>query len=298
MKHLPHKHEAILKKLEKAAAQSGQFYFSRTYYSIQEPEGCRIAFQPQNKRKNKRNFWGFPFDHNLVTSIPYYINASPMEFGSRRYIAAQGPRKSTFKDFWHMIWAEDARVIVSVTNEKERMGNRIRMKFEQFWPESGSQRYGLFHVRLIETQLVETWNDGRRERIWRRNLELSYGDEVREINHFHMENWLDDKIIHHESLCALAKHVDACKCDGTIVVHCAAGVGRTGTFIAFHSLYHELLQQLENEAGIELDVAKRVQEMRLLRWGSVVGHSKQYALLIEALRFAFEGLLQKQHVLI
>lgn len=282
------KHEAIFKKLEQAASQAGQFRFSRHYYSIQEPVGCSIACHPKNKKKNKRNFWGFPFDHNLVSSIPVYINASPMSFGHHRYIAAQGPRRTTFQEFWHMVWAENAKVIVSVTNETERMGDRIRMKFERFWPDKGNEVYGSFKVRHLNSELIETWNDGRREHILRRQLELIHRNESREITQLHMMNWLDDKIIHPESLYILAQHVDTVKQDGTIVVHCAAGVGRTGTFIAYHSLYHDLMNQLNSGELIEIDVAERVQTMRNLRWGAVVAHSKQYALVIETLRIAYE----------
>jgi protein-tyrosine phosphatase len=289
--HLHAKYETFFKNLDHAAEQAKRFHFSRHYYALQEPQGCTIACHPKNKKKNKRNFWGFPFDHNMITSIPIYINASPMDLGSHRYIAAQGPRRSTFSDFWHMVWEEEASVIVSVTNETERMGDRIRMKFERFWPDAGVGKYGPFRVQHHDTQIIETWEDGRRERILRRLLEISHGNDRRPITQLHMENWLDDNIIHAESLVSLAQHVDQHKNGSPIVVHCAAGVGRTGTFIAFHSLYHDLLQKLTSGMPIDLDIAERVQKMRSLRWGAVVAHSKQYALVIEALRLAFEKVI-------
>ena len=84
-----------------------------------------------------------------------------------------------------------------------------------------------------------------------------------------MENWPDTGVIQPTSLLALSQH--ALKWDQeAIIVHCAAGVGRTGTFIAFHSLYCELLEQLQSNQP-KIDVVNRVKEMRSLRWGAVVG---------------------------
>lgn len=276
----------ILKQLEEAAAQMGQFEFSRSYYKTNRPESCSIAHSPANIDKNRYNRWGFPFDHNLIKSIPKYINASPMPINDKRYIAAQGPRNNTLEEFWHMVWAENASLIVSVTNEREYGTSWTEIKFDRFWPDQGEKAFGPFTVQCLKEEIVQEWHDGRAEKIRERHFVLKQGSEERRIMHLHMENWPDTGVIQPTSLFALSQHARKCT-QGSIIVHCAAGVGRTGTFIAFHSLYDELLNQLEHEEP-KLDIPGRVKEMRSMRWGAVVAETKQYQLVIEALKHALQ----------
>ena len=281
MNYVPHN---IQEQLDQALAQIGQFEFSRSFYVKNRPEACSVAHSPANVDKNRYNRWGFPFDHNLISSIPDYINASPMQFNGQRYIAAQGPRKNTLKEFWQMAWSEEASLIVSVTNEKEFGTGWTEYKFERFWPVQGEEQFGCFTVQSLSSTLVQEWQDGREEKIRQRRLLLKKGAEEREIIHLHMENWPDSGVIHPSSLFALAEHAKPWE-QGSIIVHCAAGVGRTGTFIAFHSLYRELLAQLKERVPT-LDVVGRIKHMRQLRWGAIVAAPEQYRLLIDALRHA------------
>lgn len=284
----PPKFETFVKKLEEAAARQSSFDFHLDYYSNRSSTECEVAQSPENRAKNQGNHWGFPYDHNLITSIPEYVNASPMELAKQRYIAAQGPRSNTFSAFWQMIAAEKVSRIVSVTNEMELWDGKLQLKFARFWPRQGSETFGKFSIELLNEELIEEWEDGRREKIKRRELQFSDGDTCRQVTHFHMENWPDNGVVHPESLFALANHVDTCKREEPMLVHCAAGIGRTGTFIAFHSLYRELMEQLAHSSPLDWDVVKRVKAMRELRWGAVVADKKQYELLIEALRLALE----------
>lgn len=283
--------EILNKKLEEAAEKKSSFHFHLDYYSNYSSSICKVAKHPKNLIKNQGNHWGFPYDHNLITSIPEYINASPMNFANRRYIAAQGPRSHTFNAFWQMIAAEKVSRIVSVTNEIEAWEGKLRLKFARFWPNTGIEKFGEFSIELLKDELIEEWNDGRLERIKRRDLQFFDGNTLRQITHFHMENWPDNGVVHPESLFALANHVDTCKKDEPMLVHCAAGIGRTGTFIAFHSLYREMLEQLSRPSSpFDWDVAERVKMMRKLRWGAVVADIKQYELLVEALHLALAKL--------
>lgn len=283
----PH-YEILNQKLDEAILGKSELRFFNDFYKIHSPSECQVALSPQNKIKNKGNRWGLPFDHNLIESIPDYINASPMHVGSHRYIAAQGPRKHTINEFWKMVWAEKSQVVVSVTNEIEPWEGVPELKFVRFWPESDEESYGLLNVALREKQVVQTWDDGRKEKIVKRTLNVSHEGVNRSISHFHLENWPDNGVVHPESLYALRHHVDEIDHNGTIVVHCAAGIGRTGTFIAFHSLYHDLLQYLQGKKIMDWDVIKRIKEMRKLRWGSLVGDDSQFELLINALRLSLE----------
>lgn len=257
--------------------------FHEDYYSNASPADCRVAHHPGNWDKNRGNYWGFPYDHNLIKSIESYINASPIPLRGHRYIAAQGPRRNTFVDFWTMVWAEKVDLIVSVTNEVEHRDGQVYMKFDRFWPEEGFLEYGDFVIGLVENELVHQWDDGRPERLRQRVFQMESQGEKRFITHLHMENWEDNGVIHPGSLVALSLQIDRVKGAGTIVVHCAAGVGRTGTCIAFHSLYHDLIQALQERRDPSLDIVERIRELRALRWGAMVASDQQYALIIEAL---------------
>lgn len=279
----------IKEQLLKAKEAHHQFKFCPSYYNHHLPEKCSIANHPDNFLKNKGNFWGFPYDHNLISSIPEYINASPMKFNTRCYIAAQGPRTNTLPAFWEMIIEEKCSLIISVTNEREE-GKPIgfRFKFNRFWPDFGFKTYGKVKVMLHEEQLAHKWNDGREEKIRVRKFAVSRGTHETFVTHVHMENWPDNGVVLPESLVTLSKWADSVYTSGPIVVHCAAGVGRTGTFIAFHSLYHDLMQQLSQGQEPAIDVPNRIHEMRKLRWGAMVADLKQYELIIDALLLQIE----------
>lgn len=279
----------ILQQLKIAAESHKRFPFCEDYYNSYQPETCSVAHQPQNYPKNKENRWGFPYDHNLIQSIPHYINASPMQFGSHRYIAAQGPRANTFNEFWHMVWTEHVSLIVSVTNETEDRKGWNQFKFDRFWPTYDMECFGDITAQFLNETVLQEWA-GRQERLIRRTFMVSHHHESRYITHLHMENWMDGSVIHPDSLYHLSLHADRYKQNGAIAVHCAAGVGRTGTFIAFHSLYHDLLNFLKGEFPKEhsgdFDVPARIDAMRKLRWGAMVAELKQYHLLIETLELA------------
>lgn len=278
----------LLLQLKKAADAHKQFAFCEEYYKTHGAENCSVALQPLNLPKNKENRWGLPYDHNLIQSIPHYINASPMQFGPHRYIAAQGPRANTFNEFWHMVWTEHVSLIISVTNEIEHRTDWNGFKFDRFWPTIGEATFGAFNVELLNEQIVQEW-EGRHERLIRRSFLVTHGVHSRYVTHLHMENWMDGNVIDPDSLYHLSLHADRYKQEGAIAVHCAAGVGRTGTFIAFHSLYHDLVNLLKKEFPMEhgeLDVPGRIFAMRKLRWGAMVAEPTQYRLLLETLELA------------
>lgn len=283
------KRKKLLKeKLKEAKESQDRFHYWQTYYRFHPPTNCQEARKAENRSKNHCRYYAYPFDHNQIAGIPVYINASPMPLGSHKYIASQGPRVNTFDDFWNMIWGEEVGLIVSVTNEKEEEGEGIDHKFDAFWPKEKSEKYGDVSVELTAEALLKKWEDQRNEQIVLRSMQVDSGSEKRTVNHLHMENWMDNDVVRPDSLIALSHAADQCKGDGAILVHCAAGIGRTGTFIAFHSLYHDMLAFLQNEEAT-FDVVKRVAEMRELRYGAMIAERRQFLLLVEALSLALES---------
>ncbi|CAI8035586.1 Receptor-type tyrosine-protein phosphatase zeta, partial [Geodia barretti] len=62
----------------------------------------------------------------------------------KKFIAAQGPVPSSIVDFWRMVWQEKVPSVVMITNLVEGK----KTKCEQYWPSSGSQDFGPFHVSI------------------------------------------------------------------------------------------------------------------------------------------------------
>lgn len=278
--------ENLKKMIEEARSSYDSFLYWPHYYKQFPPTKCSQALKEKNKEKNHALHYAYPFDHNLIQSVPFYINASPMQFGSHKYIASQGPRFNTFADFWHMIWAEQSELVVTVTNEREEKGLGLKYKFDAFWPKNRSKEsYGEYEVAVLEEKLLKKWDDGRLERIRLRRLEVQSEQGKRIVNHLHMENWMDGSIVYPESLMELSEAADQCKGAGPIVVHCAAGIGRTGTFIAYHSLYHDLINLLEQRSH-QFDIIRRVEQMREMRYGPMIAEKLQFLLVVEALEQA------------
>jgi protein tyrosine phosphatase len=160
-----------------------------------------------------------------------YINANfiaDAEGLANGYIAAQGPKTTTISHFWRMIWQEDVRTIVMVTGLVEGP----KEKCARYWPaalmaKAGATNYGGVHVGVI--------SGARRQGYKIADLQLTGpSGEVRMLKHFWFDTWPDYGVpadtIQVPIMLEEARQWN-CQNDQPWVVHCSAGVGRTGTFI-------------------------------------------------------------------
>ncbi|KAK9530484.1 hypothetical protein VZT92_011980 [Zoarces viviparus] len=235
-----------------------------------------VALLPQNKPRNRFNNV-LPYDWcrvKLTTSNPNessdYINASymPGYNSDREYIATQGPLPSTVNDFWRMIWEQRVNGIVMVTNCTE--GGRT--KCERYWPaDTKPCSFGALLVTIRSEQQEPNWT--------LREFRVKHGktSEERTVRHFHFTAWPDhgvpqgaEVLIQFREL--LRQHVEREGARAPTVVHCSAGVGRTGTIIALDVL----LQQLEKESAVGINGF--VHKMRLSR-PHMVQTESQYVFL-------------------
>ncbi|NWT26636.1 PTPRK phosphatase, partial [Cardinalis cardinalis] len=232
----------------------------------------------QNKNRYKTII---PYDHCRVVLQPSdtgngYINASYVDTyrSPRFFIAAQGPLAGTVVDFWHMVWQEKTSVIVMLTGLVEQ--NKI--KCEQYWPEQ-EQVYGDFTVTLNNTWTTT----GLVKRIF--CLQKAGCALPRAVEQFHYLLWPDHGVPRNPSqLLCLVEVVNKRALEapaGPVLVHCSAGIGRTGTFIAL-----DFLLKMGKAEG-KVDVFRCVQQLREQRV-SMVQTKEQYSFLYEAL---LEGLL-------
>uniref|UniRef100_A0A7N6A954 protein-tyrosine-phosphatase n=1 Tax=Anabas testudineus TaxID=64144 RepID=A0A7N6A954_ANATE len=236
----------------------------------------KVAVLPENKPKNRFNNV-LPYDWcrvKLTTSDSSessdYINANymPGYNSNREYIATQGPLPSTVNDFWRMIWEQTVGGVVMVTNCTE--GGRT--KCERYWPANSTPcLYGNLLVTMTSEQQDPNWT------LRDFNVKHRNTSEQRTVKHFHFTSWPDhgvpqctEVLMQFRGL--VRRHIERERTGAPTVVHCSAGVGRTGTIIALDVL----LQQLEKKG--EVDINGFVHKMRLNR-PHMVQTESQYVFL-------------------
>ncbi|XP_056244137.1 phosphatidylinositol phosphatase PTPRQ [Seriola aureovittata] len=194
---------------------------------------------PWNKSKNR--FPNIkPYNNNRVkllsepgTAGSDYINASFVSgyLCPNEFIATQGPLPGTVADFWRMIWETGTRTIAMLTQCYEK--GRIRC--HKYWPED-NKPMSVFSDILISKVSEEVLPD------WTvRTLKVEKHGHYILVRHFNYTSWPEHGVP--ESCSTLIKFVKAVRAhrhdNTTIVIHCSAGVGRTGVFIALdHLIQH------------------------------------------------------------
>eukprot|EP00092_Neocalanus_flemingeri_P068120 GFUD01083196.1.p1 GENE.GFUD01083196.1~~GFUD01083196.1.p1 ORF type:complete len:292 (-),score=81.24 GFUD01083196.1:8-811(-) len=206
-----------------------------------------------------------------------YINASLIKFGriNQTFIATQAPKLNSVDNFWQMIIEKQALVIVMITGLQEGE----KKKADQYWPDQenkvmdldngiklvhkDSSYHGTYFTRTIQVQTSEGGNTL--------------------VSQLQTTEWLDrtapdnTKIL--LDLVHKTREIVGSIADPPIAVHCSAGVGRTGTFIAVYKLFHDYLDQ----EVTELDLQGTVVEMRRQRM-KMVQKFAQYRYIALCLR--------------
>uniref|UniRef100_A0AAQ6AN40 protein-tyrosine-phosphatase n=1 Tax=Amphiprion ocellaris TaxID=80972 RepID=A0AAQ6AN40_AMPOC len=224
-------------------------------------ENMRTGNLPANMKKN-RVLQIIPYDFNRVIlsmrrgqEFTDYINASFID-GYRQkdyFIATQGPLPHTVEDFWRMVWEWKCHSIVMLTELQEREQDKCC----QYWPTEDSVTYGDYTVELKGDTLCETFS--------LRDLVLTFVPEkqTRVIRHFHFHGWPEIGIPAEGKgmidIIASVQRQQQQSGNHPIVVHCSAGAGRTGTFIALSNI----LERVKAE-GL-LDVFQTVKSLRMQR---------------------------------
>lgn len=178
-----------------------------------------------------------------------YINANfVVGYKERKkFICAQGPMDNTVCDFWRMIWEQHLEMILMLTNLEEYS----KTKCAKYWPDKaeGEKTYGDISIQHVQEKRYSDYII--RELKMSRNVGLSKEREERSIIQYHFLVWKDFQAPEHPSgiLKFIRRMNEAYSLEkGPILVHCSAGVGRTGTLVALDSL----LQQLEAEGQVTI----------------------------------------------
>ncbi|KAK0149626.1 Receptor-type tyrosine-protein phosphatase V [Merluccius polli] len=226
-----------------------------------------------NKEKNRYPYI-LPYDHcrvrlSLQDAQPHgdYINANFVPGGTseRDFICTQGPLRSTMADFWRMVWEQNVSIIVMVTALRQK----DVVLCDEYWSLArGTVYHGAFQVNTLSCK------KGPHVSITSINLQRRGYPAQRIITHYYYPSWPDRGVPRDtEALCGVAEHVrqliEATPRLGPAVVHCSAGVGRSGVFVTL--LW---LMQL-CERGVRPDIRAAVEDLRMHRmW--MVQNLKQY----------------------
>ncbi|KJE97790.1 tyrosine-protein phosphatase non-receptor type 11 [Capsaspora owczarzaki ATCC 30864] len=230
---------------------------------------------PRNRYRNIH-----PYDSNrvLLSTAPDghdYINASHIRIqaGARKlsYIATQGPTAGTLEDFWRMVWEQKSNVIVAGALAVENNKNKCNV----YWHEQlrDTTVFGNFQVTLVYEQEFPDYIV--------RELVISdlANQQSRIVQQLHFLTWPDHDVPQNIPAALEFVHLvreRADESDGPVVVHCSAGIGRTGSIILIDAA------TVMFEQGLPIDALKLLQNMRTQRSG-VVQTSGQYVFCYTAL---------------
>jgi len=186
----------------------------------------------------------------------------------------------TFADFWSMIWDPDVRMIVMLTNLCE--GGKV--KAHAYWPEqTRSKQYGDIFV-LLESE-EEFGSIVKRKFTVSKSRDISslkvngnfkrLNEDEKKVIQYHYIGWPDHGApVESETILNLVDDVDYEECRNDIqknpcLVHCSAGIGRTGTFVLIHSFIQNFKKQGLNEKPENLSLKPILSRMRNQRDGFV-----------------------------
>lgn len=298
----------------------GKAGFWEEFEALQQQE-CKHLFsrkegqRPENRNKNRyKNI--LPFDHTRVILLDTdggtdYINANKItveddDFGpGKTFIATQGCLHSTRADFWQMVWQERTCVIVMTTKEMERG----KPKCAKYWPDkNGSETFGKFTVRTLNETSSQDYT------LREFTVSKEGQSEERKIYHFHFQAWPDHGVpadpgcvlnfLHDVNTMQenLHQHLqyDISNGDsrlkspplllpGPIIVHCSAGIGRTGTFIVIDIIIDQIKR---HGLDCELDIQRTIQMVRSQRSGMVQTEA-QYKFVYMAVLHHIETVQQR-----
>ncbi|CAH0485990.1 unnamed protein product [Peronospora farinosa] len=303
---------AKTKRLQRRDDRSNMTDMEREYkelcWSIDKAPGYEASITLQTKATKVKNRYMdvLPIEKSRVklqNTSDNYINANYIEDG---YIACCAPVPGAIPDFWHMVWQCDVYVVLMLTNFVERK----RLKADLYWDTCSTNvvDFGGIFVQLMDEE-QHSLRQGfivRRFKVWRVD-ERGQEGESRVIRHLQLITWPDHGVL--RDFKVVAPLLDAVnrytreasrthKVKARVVVHCSAGIGRSGTFIAIDILLKQLHRVLTEKSDsveektramqLAVDIPRVVHRLRSQRPG-MVQTPEQYQMVYQYLAAVVSG---------
>ena len=242
---------------------------------VKMTDNCSVGRQTDNKLNNRfRNVLPYDFNRVCLTGLDNYINAShiaaPVGEEECHYIACQGPLPQTCEHFWQMIWEQDVSVIMMLTLDVESS----KVRCHRYWPDCTETPLFVcdsqLKVSLVEGQTLEHFDIKEIE------IEKVTSGEIKRIYHLNYTTWPDYGVP--SSTVPILQFLQlghVYHTSGPLVIHCSAGIGRTGALITIDIG----LAKLEYDG--KCDIFEIVKDLRRQRQG-MIQTKDQYILCYEA----------------
>lgn len=282
----------------------GKAGFSEEFERLQMEESRnsdnrQVGQRPENRSKNRyKNI--LPIDEYRViltdgdpnTSGSDYINANFIYSDNtgdlkKAYIATQGCMSDTICDFWRMVWCHNCKIIVMTT----KLVEKGKGKCVQYWPEEcdGTVEHKVYQGALCITHknTIQHVDYALREfELWKKVFKDGGEVEIlpsRTIYQYHFTSWPETFVPRDPGpvlsfLQDINDKQESLDEPGPVVVHCSAGIGRTGTIIVIDMIRNQIRVQGLN---CEIDVPRAIQKVRAYRSG-MVQTELQYRFIYQA----------------
>jgi len=206
-----------------------------------------------------------------------------------KYIACSAPKPVNFGSWWNMV-IKHVSIILALSPYQEKG----RVKMDKYLPDGDHGRYTYGNI-TISCSVVKS-NEYAKNNITVKKITLIKNNANKSISdfkvlyHIHYDGWTDFRSPDIHQFECLMNVFDKYKIlsfgknrNNLPLVHCSAGVGRTGTFIAIHDIISNIGtgSTLNNTV---FNIVKKINDMRLSRC-DMVQTEEQFRFIYEYIAY-------------
>ena len=278
-----------VKSFQELKSKAAKLHNSDDFYGKQQiTSGCRF-----------RNILPPKLTTVMVNDQPFHANFVGKAGDNGQFIAMQGlmkegANKQSIPAFYRMLLENNGNRVVNLTNENDGMqkileddGSVSKIQNDlavEYWPKLGERTN--FDGVLVETVKIVD-RDGYEVitvKVGQEGIYKNTTDKFKELDIFHFTKWPDHGVPKGDNLKKFNQfmnEVNASAVEGSVVVHCKAGVGRTGTFIVLNQLKEGILRGEVTENNLLEKVESLILEGRRARGPQFVQSQSQFELILQ-----------------